>query len=166
MNASEFLLSAAESVRLFGTLNSGLDRSAEFARQKASTAMDRLAGFCAQYGAGMDIKYAEVSRAAHDAAFEFMTYGEICVSLEVLPESQSLALVAAGLAVQDRALEQEGLFLAGGLSPSEVFYDDLIHGPMLEKQHVRVLLQPDIESLALASVRAPPVTAPLAFASA
>lgn len=149
MNASQFILGAGENVRLIGALQSGLGRSSEFARDKAATAMVRLNGLCSQFGAGMDLNYDEVSRAAHDAAFEFMTYGDICVSLGVMPKSQSRRLIVVGQALQDRALEHEGLHLAGALSPGEVFYDDLMNSQLLQQVHVKVLLKPDIEDRAL-----------------
>lgn len=116
-------------------LDIALGRSAEYARERAVEGWSKLNRLSSAFAAGQTRDFSPVSHSAHLAAFELMTYGELCAELGVLPLPSCEAIASAGCQLQLRALEHEALERAGNLSPGFVFYDDLISSSQLELTH-------------------------------
>lgn len=126
------------SVTHMSALRRALGRSGDHARERAQSGIAALNQYCAQYAAGSEKDFSVVSRAAHCAAFELLTYGEISQQLGLSPPAVHDRLIAAGEALQTRALEQESLYREGALSPGQLFFDDLLE-PILLAAPARVL---------------------------
>lgn len=105
------------------------------AKGRAISTLQDLNSLCACYAAGASRDYETISRSAHTAAFEMITYAEICADLGARPFAECALMIENGRDMQARALEHEVLHYAGALSPSGVFYDDLADMSLLEGQH-------------------------------
>lgn len=114
------------------------DRSAELAHDQGILQMQTLQQTCGQFAAGQHTDFERVARAAHLAAFEVLTYADICSSLSVRPDAECESLRQSGLNLQNRVLRHETLFYQNALSPSEVFYDDLFENEIMQTQHQAV----------------------------
>lgn len=118
----------------------GFTQSALVAQHAAQQALQLLQFGCGQYGSGNTVSFDMVSRQAHMAAFELMTYAEVCALVGVLTKVECDVIMYAAKAMQSRVLHHEELFLEDALSPSDVFYDDLIATGHLKSAHNPVTL--------------------------
>ena len=119
-------------------LSNAIDLSVLHAQRKAGESIVALSALCNRYAAGSDMRleaYEEVSRSAYLAAFDVQTYGETCAAVNALEHTDCEYLCDAGKQIQARALAHEHLFLAASLSPSQVFYDDLLNPEYLVLPH-------------------------------
>lgn len=119
-------------------LSNAIDLSVLHAQRKAGESIVALGALCNRYAAGSDMRlaaYEEVSRSAYLAGFDVQTYGETCAAVNALEHADCEYLCDAGKQIQARALAHEGLFLAASLSPSQVFYDDLVNPEYLVLPH-------------------------------
>lgn len=135
MDANQFLDGISQRMQSFQEMQAATASSAEYARTKAQQELGTLNAMCARFAAGESRDYEAVSRGAHIAAYELMSYGEICACLDVRPKEDCEYIMAAARGMLDRVREQEHHFLAGSLSPSHVFYDDLVDSKVLDIEH-------------------------------
>jgi hypothetical protein len=133
MRTESFLYEIERSAADMVALQRAMARSGELAREHASSAVASLNRSCMQYAAGAQEDFSIVTREAHCAAFELMTYGDICRELHLSEPAHYEQLLAAGAAMQGRALDQEAQFLRGELSRSQIFFDDLLDASLLSQ---------------------------------
>lgn len=124
-------------------LTHGAAQAAEVARRHASASLLRLNWLVRVYASGQDTgrrAYEELSKAGYVAAYDLQTYAQTCAALGVRPEAQCEHISAAAQAMLARVQDHEAAYLTNALSPSEVFYDDMLDVAYLEKSHAPVNL--------------------------
>lgn len=139
MQADELI----ERANSLATLSAALNRAAELSRAHALASLALVRVQCNGYVSGelqSVVGYEELSRSAHLGAFRIMTYGETARSIGALPIDICDRLLEAGEAMQARALEHQDLYSVDSLSPSAVFYDDLVAAYDLHALHAPVTL--------------------------
>lgn len=114
----------------------GMAESAARAQRTVTFEIAQMQRQCGLFGSGATSSYDGVSRRAHIAAFELMTYAEVCASVGARPQVECEQLMDAGKAIQSRVLAHEDLYLADALSPSDVFYDDLLPTLQMDSEHL------------------------------
>lgn len=130
MEAAEFI----QHVGRNASLSAAVAQSAEVARSNSVQGLKCLKVLCGWFTAG-NVRFEEVSQKAHLAAFEVLTYGEICMSLRIRPVHDCEQIMGAAHEMQSRIFGHESCFLANALSPATVFYDDLIDIGLLQGPH-------------------------------
>jgi hypothetical protein len=112
--------------------------SAVVARIDAIECVNDLKVRCQAFVTGQDKDYERVSRCAHLAAGALLTYGEICIELQALPEVAIDRILATAYAVKERAFEHELAHISNNLAPSQVFYDDMISMSVFNGVHAPI----------------------------
>lgn len=121
-------------------LTQAFERTAERARNDGLAQLTHLQRLCGQFAAGMESDFSAVSRDGHIAAFDVITYGDVCVSLGIRPAADCEHLIQCGQALQERLLSHEALYLQNALSPCDVFYDDLFPLAAMRSAHLAVAM--------------------------
>lgn len=119
------------------SLRMACERGAAYAQGMAVANLQELRAVCSAYMAGYDKDYPVVSRAAHAAAFDVITYAEISRALGTRSEVDCDLLMEAGYAIKYRALDHEKAHIAQALPPNVVFYDDLVDVTVLSAPHMK-----------------------------
>ena len=136
MRTESFLYEIERSAASLIGWDRATERCGELALERAQSALELVNRACAQVMAGQERDFTAGTKAAHCAAFELITFGEISRELELSEPDVCERLIASGNAVQARALEREKQYLNGSLSPSQMFFDDLVDLSLLESPQI------------------------------